>query len=827
MKKIDKYLKCDFHLHSSSCFSRDYSFQDFKDKLKKSNLDVIAITDHNVIDIMLLNNLQNELRDKMNFIGGMELNLAIDDETIRKNNLVVNSDYFHAVVWFSTKDIEEFWENQKELITDIGINISGQTIKQISKETDGKFFLLSKFQEKFKNVNYFLTFHENKSDRNLSDYLPNHSKSNQRFKHNIFYYNNKYAVEGGQKSKKISDYFEENLDLLISRFYCSDAKKINEIGEKFTWILFDGNFESLILPMSDPTSRIFTSDQYKEYPQINYDNYLEEIKIFLKNNTNKEEKEVTINFSPGMNGIIGSRGSGKSLLGSVLADKDVLASYSDFINHDKTQYKICDKEYQFSKPKCKYLKQDGLLDLFRKGQLKDIDFLKDYYQTQEIAKKEVLEKFVKIAKSLLEFEKKKFNELIQTYQSTLIDLSFIENEVNEEYAIPIIETSLFQDNGAIINHFDETAKKISYHKTQIQELLSVMKLSDNDYSELIGYNDQIANFKNCILSELNQIDRIIINYKEIINQNENYNTNIRKELIKKYFSEVIKYNSAISSDTSNYIELKSNSIKQLSNILEFRSLSNCIYNKLSNMLLIAKSEIKSEPFSVNEKDIIEVSTTIEDNIEYKSYISEEIKFYESENHNKHLIKMFFDYNEVTSLKGIFNGNRYRGLSAGNEIIERFYSNVIANIQKTSVFDIKIYLNNKDLEKFSPGKKSEVLLDMFLEKSILKEDYIYIILDQPEDNMDTLTITKKLINRIRELKKSVQIFVISHSAAVIINGDAENLIYAYENDTSIDYMQGRIIDIEMKKHIVDILDGGEKNLKMRFSKYDFKLIEEAK
>jgi len=295
----------------------------------------------------------------------------------------------------------------------------------------------------------------------------------------------------------------------------------------------------------------------------------------------------------------------------------------------------------------------------------------------------------------------------------------------------------------------------------------------------------------------------------------------------KTIIQVIKYNSAISSDTSNYIELKSNSIKQLSNILEFRSLSNCIYNKLSNMLLIAKSEIKSEPFSVNEKDIIEVSTTIEDNIEYKSYISEEIKFYESENHNKHLIKMFFDYNEVTSLKGIFNGNRYRGLSAGNEIIERFYSNVIANIQKTSVFDIKIYLNNKDLEKFSPGKKSEVLLDMFLEKSILKKDYIYIILDQPEDNMDTLTITKKLINRIRELKKSVQIFVISHSAAVIINGDAENLIYAYENDTSIDYMQGRIIDIEMKKHIVDILDGGEKNLKMRFSKYDFKLIEEAK
>jgi len=827
MKRIDKYLKCDFHLHSSSCFSRDYTFQDFKDKLKKSNLDVIAITDHNVIDIMILNDLKNEFKDKINFIGGIELNLAIDDETIRKNNLVIKNDYFHAVVWFSFKDIEEFWENQKELIIENGIDISGQSIKQISKKTDGRFFLLSKFQEKFKNINYFLTFHENKSDRNLSDYLPNHSKNNQRFKHNIFYYNNKYAVEGGQKSKKISDYFEENLDLLVSRFYCSDAKKLDEIGNKFTWILFDGEFESLILPMSDPTSRIFTSDEFKEYPQINHDNYLEEIKIFLKNTANKEEREVNLDFSPGMNGIIGSRGSGKSLLGSVLADKDVFASYSEFINHEKTQYKICNKEYQFSKPKCKYLKQDGLLDLFRKGQLKDIDFLKEYYQTQETTKKEVLEKFARIAKTLLEFEKKKFNELIQTYQSTLIDLSFIENEVNEEYTIPVIETSLFQDNRAIINHFDETTSKIIYHENQIQELLKYMKLSDNDYSELVGYNDQINNFKSYIISKLDDIDKSIINYKEIITQYNNSNINIRKDLIQKYFCEVKKYNTSISSETSNYIEFKNRSIKQLKSILEFRSLSNNIYNKLSKMLLIAKSEIKSEPFKINEKDVIEVSTTIEDSIEYKSYISEEIKSYESDNHNKHLIRFFFDYNEVTSLKSFFNGNKYRGLTTGNEIIEKFYSNVISNIQKTSVFDIRIYLNNKDLEKFSPGKKSEILLDLFLEKAILKEDYTYIILDQPEDNMDTLTITRKLINRVREIKRSVQIFVISHSAAVIINGDAENLIYSYENDANINYIQGRIIDLDMKKHIVDTLDGGEKNLKMRLSKYDFKLIEEAK
>ena len=83
---------------------------------------------------------------------------------------------------------------------------------------------------------------------------------------------------------------------------------------------------------------------------------------------------------------------------------------------------------------------------------------------------------------------------------------------------------------------------------------------------------------------------------------------------------------------------------------------------------------------------------------------------------------------------------------------------------------------------------------------------------------------KLINRIRRLKLDIQLFVISHSAAVIINGDSDNLVFASEKDNYLSYNYGRIIDEPMKKNIVDTLDGGEKNLKMRLTKYDFKLKE---
>jgi hypothetical protein len=52
-----------------------------------------------------------------------------------------------------------------------------------------------------------------------------------------------------------------------------------------------------------------------------------------------------------------------------------------------------------------------------------------------------------------------------------------------------------------------------------------------------------------------------------------------------------------------------------------------------------------------------------------------------------------------------------------------------------------------------------------------------------------------------------------------------VLYAEDKTSNIDYTTGRINADYLKTAIVDILDGGEKNLKMRLHKYDFKYEEE--
>src|SRR5690554_169526 len=116
---MDKYLKCDLHMHSSSCYSRKYSEEQFIKKMDEVDLDVFAITDHNVVDVNLYRKLEIALKGKKKIIGGVELNLSL--ENIKdKYELITKGNYFHAVVWFSLEDIDVFWNKLKSLIIGLG-----------------------------------------------------------------------------------------------------------------------------------------------------------------------------------------------------------------------------------------------------------------------------------------------------------------------------------------------------------------------------------------------------------------------------------------------------------------------------------------------------------------------------------------------------------------------------------------------------------------------------------------------------------------------------------------------------------------------------------
>ncbi|VWC19146.1 hypothetical protein BAR24066_05709 [Burkholderia arboris] len=124
----------------------------------------------------------------------------------------------------------------------------------------------------------------------------------------------------------------------------------------------------------------------------------------------------------------------------------------------------------------------------------------------------------------------------------------------------------------------------------------------------------------------------------------------------------------------------------------------------------------------------------------------------------------------------------------------------------------------DIEQLSPGTRGIVLLLLYL--AIDAEDDRPLIIDQPEENLDPQSIFQELVDCFREAKKRRQIIIVTHNANLVVNTDAEQVIVATcgphrpSQLPEISYDSGSLENPRIRKHVCDILEGGERAFKER-------------
>lgn len=140
---------------------------------------------------------------------------------------------------------------------------------------------------------------------------------------------------------------------------------------------------------------------------------------------------------------------------------------------------------------------------------------------------------------------------------------------------------------------------------------------------------------------------------------------------------------------------------------------------------------------------------------------------------------------------------------------------------------------------TPGKKSLVVLKLLVESS---NDKYPILIDQPEDDLDSRSISSEIVDFLRNKKKDRQIILVTHNANIAIKADAEEIIVAnrngqqHKNKDSImfDYVTGAIensfsnssavYDLDkmgIREHACELLEGGEEAFENRRNKYNLK------
>jgi predicted ATPase len=139
---------------------------------------------------------------------------------------------------------------------------------------------------------------------------------------------------------------------------------------------------------------------------------------------------------------------------------------------------------------------------------------------------------------------------------------------------------------------------------------------------------------------------------------------------------------------------------------------------------------------------------------------------------------------------------------------------------------------------TPGKRALFALRLILAES---EDTWPLLIDQPEDDLDSRSIYDEIVPFLKEKKKERQIIMVSHNANLVIGSDSEQIIVANRNGDDrrnedglqFNYLTGSIESTKQKdekcldtlksqgirEHACQILEGGERAFEHRSSKYN--------
>ena len=132
------------------------------------------------------------------------------------------------------------------------------------------------------------------------------------------------------------------------------------------------------------------------------------------------------------------------------------------------------------------------------------------------------------------------------------------------------------------------------------------------------------------------------------------------------------------------------------------------------------------------------------------------------------------------------------------------------IQEAIADKVEIYYHGKLLRQHSLGQRASALI-LFI---LTHNDTDVIMIDQPEDDLDNKVIYDEVLKVIREKKGNMQFVFATHNANIPVLGDADMILTAESDGSSITYQSGNIDAPDSQQQIITIMEGGSEAFSRR-------------
>lgn len=126
-------------------------------------------------------------------------------------------------------------------------------------------------------------------------------------------------------------------------------------------------------------------------------------------------------------------------------------------------------------------------------------------------------------------------------------------------------------------------------------------------------------------------------------------------------------------------------------------------------------------------------------------------------------------------------------------------------------EIKVDNQFKSVDMGSRGQRSSAMLAL-----ILNTSNVPIIIDQPEDDLDTKNITEMVVKSLNKIKNNVQIILATHNPNIVVNANAEWIVNLdFKNGQIVSANCGALQEHSIRDAICEVMEGGKEALEKRY------------
>lgn len=120
-------------------------------------------------------------------------------------------------------------------------------------------------------------------------------------------------------------------------------------------------------------------------------------------------------------------------------------------------------------------------------------------------------------------------------------------------------------------------------------------------------------------------------------------------------------------------------------------------------------------------------------------------------------------------------------------------------------------HEEDIQTGSAGERTAGMLGL-----LLALNDIPLIIDQPEDDLDTKLISNFVVDGFKKLKKSRQLIVVTHNPNIAVNANSDNMIHMEFNSGQVVVAGNNALqDRHIRNAVCEVMEGGRDALNRRY------------